>query len=534
MTKADDYLIHGLLIVILVTGFVIEGSRMAVTEVGVNDALARWSPVRVAGRAGFGSVSDATLVTLHRVLWWLHFALVVAFIAIIPFTKLRHLFTTPVNYLLRPHGPTGLLTPLDLEDETAEQFGAAHVADLRWKDIYDADACTACKRCQDRCPAWSTGKPLSPMKVVQQIGDVAFLQPQAELAEAISADAIWACTTCRACQEICPAEIEHVEKIVALRRNLVLMEGAFAGEEVERAARSTEMSGNPLGMPGNARADWADGLNVPVVPSGEPLDVLYFAGCYASFDPRNQRVAKAFIDHLPGGGGAGRHARRRREVLRRADAQARQRVPVPDAGGGERGDHRAERRPPCRRDLPALLRDAGPRLPRARADGRGRASRDLHQAAPRRPAGWSVAPSSLSVTYHDSCYLGRYMDVYGEPREVLSALGADVSEMSKHGRESFCCGGGGGRVLTDERLGTRISHARVAQAQETGAAALVSNCPFCLTMFEDAISSLDCGETLQARDLAEVVAARLEAPTAAPAGVGDVSPAAPAAHDHAM
>ena len=142
-----------------------------------------------------------------------------------------------------------------------------------------------------------------------------------------------------------------------------------------------------------------------------------------------------------------------------------------------------------------------------------------------------MTPSSLSVTYHDSCYLGRYMNVFGEPRDVLHAAGADVSEMSKHGRESFCCGGGGGRVLTDERLGTRISHARVAQAQETGASALVSNCPFCLTMFEDAISSLDCGETLRARDLAEVVAARLET---APAGVGDVSPAVPAAHDHAM
>jgi Fe-S oxidoreductase len=374
---------------------------------------------------------------------------------------------------------------------------------------------------------------LSPMKMVQRIGDVAFLRPQAELAAAVSSDAIWACTTCRACQEICPAEIEHVEKIVALRRNLVLMEGAFAGEEVERAARSTEMSGNPLGMPGNARADWADELDVPVVPAGEPLDLLYFAGCYASFDPRNQRVAKAFMTICEAAGVRigvlGGREKCCGEPMRKLGNEylyqmlAAENVAAIEQSGAPRVVVTC---PHCFATLDRDYRELGLTV---EVEHHATFIRRLLETGQ-----LDVTPSPLSATYHDSCYLGRYMDVYGEPREVLSAVGVDVSEMSMHGRESFCCGGGGGRVLTDERLGTRISHARVAQAQETGAASLVSNCPFCLTMFEDAISSLDCGESLQARDLAEIVAQRLEAPPATPADVGAVSPAAREPHDNAM
>ncbi|MEZ5126656.1 MAG: heterodisulfide reductase-related iron-sulfur binding cluster [Thermoleophilia bacterium] len=514
ITAADDYLIHGLLIAILLTGFVIEGSRMAVTEVAVNDTLAHWSPIGLLIAYALDPLGDAKLVSLHRALWWLHFGLVAAFIAAVPFTKLRHLFTTPINNLLRSTKPKGLVTTLDLEDETTEQFGAARVADLRWKDIFDSDACTACKRCQDRCPAWSTGKPLSPMKLVQAIGDVAVAGPQAELAQAISADAVWACTTCRACEEICPAEIEHVEKVVALRRNLVLMEGAFAGEEVERAARSTEMSGNPLGLPGNRRSDWAAGLDVSLVSDGEPFDVLYFAGCYASFDPRNQRVARAFVTICRAAGVRvgvlGGEERCCGEPMRKLGNEylyqmlATENVASIARSGATRVVVTC---PHCYATLDRDYRELGLRVDvehHATFIRRLLASGELQ-----------LAPAPLSATYHDSCYLGRTMDVFDAPREVISAAGIRIAEMPRHGRESFCCGGGGGRVLADERLGTRISHARVAEAQATGATALVSNCPFCLTMFEDAAGSLDLARTLRPRDLAEVVAERLTSPATA-------------------
>jgi ferredoxin len=192
----------------------------------------------------FINMTPAGLALTHKALWWVHFFLALGFIALIPFTKLRHIFTTSANYLFTDLAPKGTIATIDLEDEGTGQFGAAKVIDLAWKDIFDADACTSCKRCQDRCPAYATGKPLSPMKVVKQIGEVAFSNPQAGLIETVTEDVLWACTTCRACQEICPANIEHVNKILEMRRNLSLMEGAFAGDEVRTATSNVEVNCN--------------------------------------------------------------------------------------------------------------------------------------------------------------------------------------------------------------------------------------------------------------------------------------------------
>jgi Fe-S oxidoreductase/nitrate reductase gamma subunit len=510
VTIADDYLMHGLLFAILITGFLIEAARMAVTEVPTGASLASWSPGGLLLAQAFGGLGAESLATMHRAIWWIHLGLVFAFISVIPFTKLRHMFTTPVNYLIRSHDAKGTMLTLDLEDETAEQFGAAHVGDLRWKDIYDADACTACKRCQDRCPAWSTEKPLSPMTLVQEIGAVAFRDSAEELVQAISADAIWACTTCRACQEICPAEIEHVDKIIELRRNLVLMEGAFPGAEVESAARSTEMSGNPLGLTGSARADWAEDLSLPIVPCDDPIEVLYFVGCYASFDPRNQKVARAFVEicHAAGVrvGILGKREKCCGEPMRKLGNEYLYRMMAADniaAIAGSGATRVVATCPHCFNTLKRDYRELGLEVT---VEHHTTFIGGLIESGR-----LAVSPAPLQCTYHDSCYLGRYMDLYAEPRAVLAAIGASVTEMVKHREESFCCGGGGGRVLADERLGTRISAARVLQARETQAPWLVSNCPFCLTMFEDAIGAADCGETLRARDLAEVVLERLAA-----------------------
>ncbi|HEY6008115.1 MAG TPA: respiratory nitrate reductase subunit gamma, partial [Geobacteraceae bacterium] len=247
-TIRDDYVIHALLFAILVTGFVVEGVRMASTEIGANPELARFSPVGLLVGQFFVGMGAAELSLVHKGLWWVHFFLAMGFIVAIPFTKLRHIFTTSVNYLFSDLGPKGAIATINLEEEGIEQFGAARVTDLTWKDIFDADACTSCKRCQDRCPAWATDKPLSPMKVVQQIGEVAFVTPEASLCDTVTQDVLWACTTCRACQEICPASIEHVNKILEMRRNLTLMEGAFPGDEVRTAVNNLEVNGNPFGL----------------------------------------------------------------------------------------------------------------------------------------------------------------------------------------------------------------------------------------------------------------------------------------------
>ncbi|MCK4509001.1 MAG: 4Fe-4S dicluster domain-containing protein, partial [Desulfuromonadales bacterium] len=268
-SKSDDLIMHGLLFAILISGFVIEGARMAVTEMGT--PLAIWSPVGLLFAKAFAGMPEASLRSLHSLTWWFHLLLVMAFIVAIPFTKFRHIFTTSLNYLFEDLGPTGKLVSLDLEDEEAESFGAAAITDLTWKDIFDTDACTQCKRCQDRCPAHNTDKPLSPMKIVNDLGEVALNNPEANLIEACDKDALWSCTTCRACQEICPASIEHVNKIVDMRRNLVLMEGEFPGEEVMTAMEQTEVNGNPLGLGYASRGDWIEELDIK--PLSEDSDV---------------------------------------------------------------------------------------------------------------------------------------------------------------------------------------------------------------------------------------------------------------------
>ncbi len=247
-TTRDDYIIYGLLFAILITAYLIEGARMAVTEINQDPYLALFSPVGLLVARLLSGLSETALREMHKILWWVHFFLALGLIAAIPFTKLRHLFTTPVNYLFADLREKGSLATINLEAADVDHFGVATVADLTWKDIFDADACTSCKRCQDRCPAWATDKPLSPMKVVQQIGEVAFFTPQADLIDTVTRDVLWACTTCYACQEICPADIEHVNKILEMRRNLVLMQGEFPGNEVMTAVNNTEVNGNPFGL----------------------------------------------------------------------------------------------------------------------------------------------------------------------------------------------------------------------------------------------------------------------------------------------
>jgi Fe-S oxidoreductase len=483
---------------------------MAATELLQNPGLARFSPAgKLVGQL-FVGMSPADLSLAHKLVWWLHFFLAIGFIAAIPFTKLRHIFTTSANYLFADLSPKGSISTINMEDESAVQFGAARVADLTWKDIFDADACTSCKRCQDRCPAWNTEKPLSPMKVVKQIGEVAFNTPDASLCEKVTEDVLWSCTTCRACQEICPAGIEHVNKIIEMRRNLTLMEGAFPGDEVRTAINNYEVNGNPFGLTYSARGDWAAGLDAKLMEQDADMDILYFVGCYASFDKRNQEVAKNFITICKAAGVkvgilgkeekcCGEPARKLgNEYLYQMMAQENI-----EAIKGYGVKHIVTACPHCMNTLGRDYKDLGMDIPvehyttyihRLLADGRLR-----------------MKPEEFQFTYHDSCYMGRYMDIFDEPRGILQAAGGRLTEMDKSGYESFCCGGGGGRIIAEEKLGNRINVARAQMAKETGAPLLVSNCPFCLTMFEDGIKTGGCEEELAVKDLAEIVVARLTA-----------------------
>ena len=504
--KLDDIVMHALLLTILISGFVIEGARMAVTEMGT--PLAAWSPVGLFAAKLMSGMEESALRGLHSNLWWFHLFLVVIFIAIIPFTKLRHLLTTSTNYLFADLGPKGLLPTIDMEDEEAESFGAANIQELSWKDIFDADACTSCKRCQDRCPAWATDKPLSPMKLVQQIGEVAFDQPQANLPETVQKDVLWACTTCRACQEICPASIEHVNKIIEMRRNLVLMEGEFPGEEVMTAMENTEVNGNPLGLAYASRGDWADDLPVTTLSQNTDVDILYFVGCYASFDKRNQAIARAFVQLCDAAGIKvgilGKEEKCCGEPMRKMGNEylyqmlANENIEQFKAYGVSQVVTTC---PHCFNTLNKDYRDLGLNV---------KVSHYTEYLAMLIENGQlRIKPQIFDCTYHDSCYLGRYNDIYQAPRDLLLAAGAQLTEMEKHGSESFCCSAGGGRILADENIGSRISEKRARMAAETGAPTLISNCPFCLTMFEDGIKGAELDAQLKPKDLAEILVERI-------------------------
>ncbi len=505
-TKRDDAIMHGLMFAILVSGFLIEGARMAVTELGT--PLAAWSPVGLVIANAMSGMSEASLRNYHIVMWWAHMLLVMAFIVAIPFTKFRHILTTSANYLFADLGPTGKLVTIDMEDEDAESFGAANIKDLTWKDIFDADACTLCKRCQDRCPAYATDKPLSPMKIVNQIGEVAFASPDANLIETCDKDALWSCTTCFACQDVCPASIEHVGKIVDMRRNMVLMEGEFPGEEVMAAMEQTEVNGNPLGMGYAGRGEWAEELGVKPLAEDSEVDILYFVGCYASFDKRNIKIAKAFVQLCQAAdikvGILGKEEKCCGEPMRKMGNEylyqslAMENIEVIKNYGVKQVVTAC---PHCFNTLSKDYRDLDFTVPvesytvfleRLLSEGRLKLKAD-----------------DLSCTYHDSCYLGRHNDIYEAPRALINAAGGKIVEMEKSRAEAFCCSAGGGRIMAEEKMGDRINVKRVNMAVDTGAPTLLSNCPFCLTMFEDGIKGADVEDKLQAKDIAEVLVERL-------------------------
>jgi Fe-S oxidoreductase/nitrate reductase gamma subunit len=506
-TSPDDALMHGLLFVILLTGFVIEGARMAVTELGT--PLSYWSPVGLVFAKAMAGMGEDGLRALHAGTWWFHLLLVMFFIVSIPYTKFRHIFTTSANMFFADRGPTGKLTTMDMENEESESFGAVKLSDLTWKDIFDADACTKCKRCQDRCPAYTTDKPLSPMKVINQIGEIAFITPDANLIETIGKDALWSCTTCRACQDICPAGIEHVNKIIEMRRSMVLMEGEFPGEEVMTAMEQTEVNGNPLGIGYASRGDWAQKLGLKTLSEDPEVDILFFVGCYSSFDKRNIKVATDFIKLCRAAGIKvgilGKEEKCCGEPMRKMGNEylyqtlAAENIELIK---GYEVKKIVTTCPHCYNTLAKDYRDLGLET---EVESYVVFLEDLILSGRLK-----IRSEGLSCTYHDSCYLGRHNDIYTAPRSLIQAAGGRITEMEKSRDQSFCCSAGGGRIMAEEKLGSRINIKRVQMAAETQADILISNCPFCLTMFEDGVKGAELEDKLRLRDIAEILAERIE------------------------
>ena len=508
--RPEDAVILGTFFVIGVSGFLAEGMRIALVG---RPSFEKFSYVGYPLSAAFDQLRS--LDQWHRAAWGLHVVAFMAFLVILPITKLRHMFTSPLNMYLkdRPR-PKGAMRPMpNLMETSLESFGASTVEDFTWKQLLDTDACTMCGRCTAVCPAHATGKPLDPREIVLKIGTVMALtgpngasghvsppvsiDPEITVTtnsvfERITAEEIWSCTTCKACDENCPVNIEILDKILDMRRYLSLMESNFPSE-LGNAYRSMENTGNPWGINQGDRADWAKNLDVAIVEPGSPLDheYLYWVGCAGSFDDKNKKVTQATAKLLQRAGidfailgpseqCTGDPARRSGneyifQMLAMANVESLNGMGVkkiitqcphcfntllneyPQLGGHYEVVHHSQL-------LETLIGDGRLNLDGATLDER--------------------------IVYHDSCYLGRHNDVYEAPRKVLGSLkGISIVEAPRNGTKGMCCGAGGARMWMEESIGTKVNDERSRELIETGASRVATACPFCYIMMDDGVKA---------------------------------------------
>jgi len=477
------------------------------------------------------STALSTNNILFEVYWWMHIVLVLGFLNYLPYSKHAHILTSVPNVFLSSLKPKGALTPIDLEAEGVEKFGAIDVDDLSWKQLLDGYTCTECGRCSDACPANITGKLLSPKKIMTDIrhrtaekgsllidGEKAVTVKEGEkntlektlLHHYITAEELFACTTCMACMQECPVNNEHIPAIVDLRRSLVLMESNFP-TEVQVVFKNLETNFSPWAFPASARADWAEGMNIPQMSQAEDAEILFWVGCAGAFDARYTKVTQAFAALMQKAGikfailgteekCTGDSARRigneylaqmlmKDNIATLNGYQVKKIVTTcphcfntlkneyPQFGGNYEVVHHTE-------FLLNLINEGKLKVKKG---------------------------ESAKVTFHDSCYLGRYNDVYDQPREILNAIpGLNTLEMKRSRSKGFCCGAGGGRMWMEETAGKRVNVERTKEALALKPDIIGTACPFCMTMLEDGVKDKAAAEFVKVKDLAEILLASAE------------------------
>ncbi len=524
-TRPEDALILITLGAIGVTGLLVEAARISV------DGRPDWEVWSFVGYPLSFLFPLGVASGWHQAMWGLHVVAFVAFLVVLPTTKLRHMVTSPANMFLAPRErPKGAMREIPnlmeaMETGEIETIGASVVGEFTWKQLFDTDACTMCGRCTSVCPANTTGKALDPREIVLKLGHVAAATAADPLSppvgqdgeitvtsdsvfERITAEELWACTSCRACDEICPVDIEILDKILDMRRYLSLMESDFP-TELGKAYLAMENSSNPYGMDQNTRGDWTDQLDFPVKVLGDPgveAEYLYWVGCAGSFDDRNRKVtvSTARLLHQAGIDFAilgprelctGDPARRTgneyvfqglalqnietlndlgitKIITQCPHCYNTLRNEYPQFGGEYDVMHHSEL-------LMELVEDGrlSPRL-----DGE-------------------------RITFHDPCYLGRHNDVFVPPRSVIDSIGTRV-EMPRNGTRSFCCGAGGGRMWMEEHVGKKVNVERSEEAVATGADIVATGCPFCYVMMDDGVKEIGADDRVQVADIAIVLADR--------------------------
>jgi Fe-S oxidoreductase len=529
-TKPEHAVILVTFLAIGLTGFVTEAFRIALDG---RQQFEEWSLVGYPLAGLVDGWSAGALRDAHRWAWGVHFATFVAFLVILPTTMLRHMITSPMNMYLGDHDrPKGAMKPMpNLMETELETFGASTVEDFTWKQLFDTDACTICGRCTSVCPAHLTGKPLDPREIVLKVGEVMAGTGESKVSppvgvdrditigagsvfERVTPEELWACTSCKACDEICPVDIEILDKILDMRRYLSLMESDFP-TELGNTYRSMENSQNVYGMNQGDRGDWASTLEgVAVIEPSGSLDheYLYWVGCAGSFDDRNKKTSRAMAKLLQRAGidfailgpselCTGDPARRSgNEYI--FQMLAMQNIETLDGLGVKKIITQC---PHCFNTLKNEYPQLGGNYEVVHH------SQFLMELIDSGRLSLDGASLEERVTYHDSCYLGRHNDVYLAPRNVIGSLGGiEVVEMPRNGTRGLCCGAGGARMWMEEHTGKKVNVERTEEALATGAERIAVACPFCYVMMDDGVKEKQRDDDVKVQDIAEVLAEAVE------------------------
>jgi Fe-S oxidoreductase len=472
--------------------------------------------LKLAHTLGFFNFEPTTSDHFSTLFKWVHMLIVLGFAVYIPSSKHLHIVAAGPNTFLKTLTREKAMKPIPFEDESVQQYGAAKVTDMSWKDVLDYYSCTECGRCQDVCPAHNTQKPLTPKMLILDLKNNMYRNKEKILAnqiadispvidENVTEDVIWACTSCRACEIACPVFIGHTDKIYDIRRNLVMMESKFPSE-VQTVFKNMETNSTPWAFSSAERANWSEGLGIKTMSEDSQIDVLLWVGCAGSYDDRNKKVLRAFASLLKKAGVkfailgkeeqcTGDPARRigneyLYQTLAKANIETLNRYNVKKI---------VTACPHCFNTIKNEYKDFG-----------GNYEVFHHsQMISQLISSGKIKPTKVldqTVTFHDSCYLGRWNNVYEQPRAVLQSLPSiNLVEMAKNHDQSMCCGAGGGRMWMEEKIGKRINVTRTEQALETRASIVASSCPFCMTMMTDGIKSKEMQDKVKVMDIAELM-----------------------------
>jgi len=524
----EAVLVLGLILAIMVTDFAFDGFRFALLADRVPE-IANERAYAFAGNAVASVLAGLpvdALVAGYALLYWTQMTVVLAFLVILPLGEHFHIVTALPTLYFRRGRPANRVPGVDVdklmaaEDESEMKAGVRSAIDLTWKEGLDAFTCTECGRCKDACPTHLTGKPLSMKMVndsvkrhlVESAGCIVAGDRAGELpplvANVIAEETLWACTTCGYCEAACPIELEHVDRFFRMRQHQVMIAGEFP-HELKHLFEAVEAEGNPWGLPASERGSWAEGLGVPVVRDAAQmasLDVLFYVGSAMSYDPRGQKIARAFVRILQHAGVKfgilGAREGSTGECVRRVGNEMlfRQLATALSATLGELGVRRIVTCDPhalnsLRNEYPEFGIDVEvvhhtQLIAELLADGR-----------------IEVDATLAGAIYHDPCYLGRHNGEYDAPRAIVARLSSDVPREFALAREkAMCCGAGGGRMWIDETIGKRINVLRVEQALAEAPRTIATACPYCAVMMADGLGTLGKDGEVASRDIAELVA----------------------------